>query len=221
MVHCMNDCNKVLLLHGIWMNGLEMALLRRRLSRNGFQVERFTYSSVSRTLRESATALDRHIRDVGHPCLHLVAHSLGGLVVLNLFHQFPQQPPGRVVLLGSPVRGSAVARQMAKRPWMRPLLGRAGEAGLLAGAPPWRGERPLGVIAGTSGMGIGKLLGGLDGENDGTVMVSETLVETARDFRTRPCGHMGLLYSSGVADDVEGFLRSGVFPRPEHSGTTR
>ncbi|MCW8905815.1 MAG: alpha/beta fold hydrolase [Sedimenticola sp.] len=208
----MDDCNKVLLLHGVWMSGLEMSLLRRRLVRDGFQVDVFRYPSLRRTPRENAARLQRHIREAAYGCLHLVAHSLGGLVVLNLFHHFPAQPPGRVVLLGSPVRGSGVARAVAGRRWLRPLLGRSGEAGLLDGAPPWAGKRPLGIIAGTSGIGIGRLLGGLQGESDGVVAVSEALVGNAEDTRLLPCNHMGLLFDARVASDVSTFLRQGRFP---------
>jgi len=209
-----DDCNRVLLLHGIWMTGLEMGWLKHRLTSVGYQVERFRYPSLSRTPIENAQRLNRFIRQRGYDCLHLVAHSLGGLVLLNLFDLFPDQPPGRMVLLGSPVHGSAVARRLARRPWGRPLIGCSGERGLVEGAPPWNGERQLGVIAGTGGtLGIGRLLGGLDGASDGTVMLKETAIPAAADRRLHDTGHMGMLFSAAVAADVAGFLRNGHFPR--------
>lgn len=212
MVHCMDECNKVLLLHGIWMSGLEMSLLRRRLTREGFKVEVFRYPSLRLTPGGNAARLQRHIQGTGYGCLHLVAHSLGGLVLLNLFYYFPAQPPGRVVLLGAPVRGSGVARVLASRAWLRPLLGRSGRDGLLEGAPAWDGARPLGVIAGTGGIGIGRLIGGLEGESDGVVSVSETRIGNAADSRLLPCNHMGLLLDARVARDTAVFLREGRFP---------
>jgi len=212
MVHCMDECNKVLLLHGVWMSGLEMALLRRRLIGEGFEVDLFRYPSLRLTPRENAARLQRYIEEAGYRCLHLVAHSLGGLVLLNLFHRFPDPPPGRVVLLGAPVRGSGVARVLASRTWLRPLLGQSGRDGLLEGAPPWGGERPLGVIAGTRGVGIGRLIGGLQGESDGVVSVSETRIGNAADSRLLPCNHMGLLFDARVARDTAAFLRHGRFP---------
>ncbi|WP_051301683.1 alpha/beta fold hydrolase [Sedimenticola selenatireducens] len=209
-----DDCNRVLLLHGIWMTGIEMGWLKHRLTSAGYQVERFRYPSLSRTPVENAQLLNRFIRQRGYDCLHLVAHSLGGLVLLNLFDLFPDQPPGRVVLLGSPVHGSAVARRLARHSWGRRMIGRAGERGLVEGAPPWNGERQLGVIAGTSGrLGIGRLLGGIEGESDGTVMLKETAIPAAADRRLHDTGHMGMLFSTAVAADVAGFLRNGHFPR--------
>ncbi|MCW8891680.1 MAG: alpha/beta hydrolase [Sedimenticola sp.] len=207
-----DDCNKVLLLHGIWMTGFEMGRLKSRLSREGFEVDFFRYPSLTGTPAENAERLDRYIRQKNYRCLHLVAHSLGGLVLLNLFDRFPRQPPGRVVLLGSPVQGSVVARRLVGRPWTRPLIGRAAVQGLVDGAPSWQGGRPLGVIAGTSGLGVGRLLGGLSGASDGTVLVSETTVDRGADTRLHRVGHMGLLFSSRVAIDVAAFLRTGAFP---------
>ncbi len=208
-----NQCGRVLLLHGIWMTGLEMGWLAHRLEGAGFQVERFHYPSLSGTPVENARRLQQYIQQRDCDCLHFVAHSLGGLVLLNLFDLFPGQPPGRVVLLGSPVRGSAVARRLVRHGWGRPLIGRSGERGLLEGAPPWNGGRELGLIAGTNGvLGVGRLVGGLVGENDGTVLLEETEIPNATDRRLHPAGHMGLLFSSAVAEDVTGFLRDGRFP---------
>lgn len=209
-----SDCSKVLLLHGIWMTGLEMGWLGHRLRGAGFRVEQFRYRSLRRTPVENARRLDRFIQRRGYDCLHLVAHSLGGLVLLNLFDLFPDQPPGRVVLLGSPVQGSVLARRLDRRPWGRPLIGRSGERGLVEGAPPWRGARELGLIAGSGGtLGIGRLLGGLEGVSDGTVMLTETEISGATDRRLYRTGHMGMLFSDRVAADVAGFLRNGRFSR--------
>lgn len=209
--HSDSDCNRILLLHGIWMTGIEMGCLGQRLSRSGFQVDYFRYRSLRRTPAENAEQLNRFIRERGYDCVHLVAHSLGGLVLLHLFGRHPDQPPGRVVLLGSPVQGSAVARRLARHAWGRRLIGRSGEQGLVDGAPPWMGGRELGVVAGTSGLGIGRLLGGVDGESDGTVMVSETVVPAATDWSLQDTGHMGMLFSSAVAEQVGEFLRAGRF----------
>ena len=207
-----DTCSRVLLLHGIWMTGIEMSQLKSRLSDHGFEVDTFRYSSVSLSPIENAQKLEQFIRQRDYACLHMVAHSLGGILLLNLFDLYPDQPPGRVVLLGSPVQGSEVARRLAARPWSRWLIGQAGIRGLVQGAPQWRGKRDLGVIAGTSGMGIGRLLGGLSGESDGTVMVSETNLGPEVMSRTHHTGHMGLLFSAKVVMDVVGFLREGRFP---------
>ncbi len=206
----------VVLVHGIWVNGLELALLARRLERCGFGTRRFDYHSVRRTPAENADRLAEFVRRLEVEQVHLVAHSLGGLLVLLLFHRHADLPPGRVLLLGSPVRGSGVARVVAGNRALRWLLGRSRKE-LVTGVPPWRGQRQLGVIAGTSPLGIGRLFGGLVGVNDGVVSLEETRVDGADAFMTVPLSHFGLVLSSRVADACCAFLRSGRFDREAQS----
>jgi hypothetical protein len=51
----------------------------------------------------------------------------------------------------------------------------------------------------------------MDGDNDGTVAVSETRLPGATDFITMPVGHMGLLMSARVARETCQFLKEGRF----------
>lgn len=188
-----------------------MSLLGRRLSGEGFSIHYFRYKSLTGSPEANARKLAEFIRRLDVESVHLVAHSLGGLVLLHLFDLFPGQPPGRVVLLGSPVQGSGVAQNMSDRDWLKPLLGRSLDRGLLGNLPPWKAGRELGVIAGTSGIGIGRILGGLQGENDGTVAVGETHLPGAKAFCSLNVGHMGLLFSDEVARAVARFIRQGNF----------
>lgn len=201
----------VVLVHGIWMPELVMALLGRRLERCGFRSVLFGYPSRGASPAENAARLDAFIRGLEVERAHLLAHSLGGLLVLHLLDRFPRQPPGRVLLLGSPVLGSGVAKLLASRRGLAWLLGNSGEQGLLGDAPGWRGERDLGVIAGTRGFGIGSLVGGIAEPNDGTVAVAETRVADAVDCLWLPVSHSGLVLSRQVADACCRFLREGRF----------
>ncbi|MEJ1296848.1 MAG: alpha/beta hydrolase [Candidatus Sedimenticola sp. (ex Thyasira tokunagai)] len=201
----------VVLIHGIWMTGLMMRRLGGRLSAAGYSVHYFNYHSVNATPIVNARKLARFIRGVGAQRLHLVAHSLGGVVLLHLYHHFHDLPPGRVVLLGSPVRGSGVAKKMSERPWMAPILGRSVDCGLLGGVPAWKGERELGSIVGTHNIGIGRLIGGLGDSGDGTVAVAETELAGAADTTQVEVGHTAMLFSPTVAAEVISFLNKGHF----------
>jgi len=201
----------VVLVHGIWMPALVMALLGRRLAQCGFRPLRFGYPDRAASPAENAARLNELIGDLGVDRLHLLAHSLGGIVVLHLLERFPEQPPGRVLLLGSPVRGSGLARRLASTRGLGWLLGRSGERGVLGGAPGWSGERELGVIAGTRGPGVGTLVGGVARPNDGTVAVAETKLPGAAAFLTLPVSHAGLLLSRPVASACCRFLIQGRF----------
>lgn len=204
----------VVLIHGLWMTGMDMTLLRWRLSRCGFRTYRFHYHSLLRDLVANAAELQRFLAHVPGGRVHLVGHSLGGLVIRELFHHFPDQRPGRVVTLGTPHNASAVARHLRQARFGRLLLGRSAEA-LCADLPPWDGSRELGVIAGTLPLGIGRLFGGLPGPNDGTVAVEETRLENAADQIEIAVSHMGLVTSAVVARQTCAFLRHGRFERIE------
>ncbi|MES9884761.1 MAG: alpha/beta hydrolase [Sedimenticola sp.] len=203
----------VVLIHGIWMTGLMLRHLGGILSAEGFSVHYFNYHSVVQPPALNARKLARFIRSIAAQRVHLVAHSLGGLVLLHLFDLFHDLPPGRVVLLGTPVLGSGVAIKMSTRALMSPLLGRSVERGLLGGSPPWRGERELGTVVGTYNVGIGRLIGGLGDSGDGTVAVAETELPGAVDRVLLKAGHSGMLFSSAVAEEVAVFLREGHFSK--------
>lgn len=203
----------VVLVHGVLMTGRELALLSRRLRHCGFAPVAFEYPSRQRDLRQHARALVRFVGNLGAPVVHLVGHSLGGLVILQALSLQPDLPPGRVVLLGSPVRGSRVARRLAGYPGGRWLLGRSIDA-LLGDAPGWQAQRDLGLIAGTLPLGIGLMTGGLSGRHDGTVAVNETRLAGAQHAIEIHTSHTGLVFSGAVARQVCSFLRHGQFANP-------
>jgi pimeloyl-ACP methyl ester carboxylesterase len=205
------DGELVVLVHGIWMTGLELIMLSDRLRHNGFITRRFYYPSLKSAPADNADSLYQYIRQQQADRVHLVAHSLGGIVLLHLFDRYSDLPPGRLVLMGSPVRGSQVARRLAGSRITRMLLGRSGERGLLGGVPEWRGERELGVISGYGGFGAGSLLGGMPGPGDGTVAVAETCIAHAADSCLIPTSHTGMVVSSAVAREVSEFLKTGRF----------
>jgi len=205
----------VLLVHGLWMTGLEMHWLGARLGECGYDVRYFHYPSLTKSPSECAGELAEFIGRLVCGKLNIVAHSMGGIVVLNLFDQFDGLPDGRVLLLGSPVLGSGIARVAASHIGLRMFLGTASSDGLTKAAPAWRGGRALGVIAGTSALGVGRILGGLQGPSDGTVSVCETRLPGATDFVTLDVNHMGMLYSRAVAREICFFLHYGRFDRGE------
>ena len=207
----MANKDRVVLVHGLWMNGLEMSLLGRRLGACGFECHRFHYSSVGLTPARSAMELDRFLRRLGSGITHLVAHSLGGIVLLHLFDRFPRQQPGRLVMLGTPVCGSGVARRLARLGVLKKTLGRSTEAGLLGDVPCWSAERELGIIAGTQALGLGRVVGGLGQPSDGTVAVAETRLRGVTAHLLLPVSHSGLLFSGRTARATCRFLRTGSF----------
>lgn len=201
----------VVFVHGLYMTGLELGLLRMRVTQDGFQTHVFHYHTVLEPVRENARRLAEYITHLEAATLHLVGHSLGGLVILRMFEMHPDIPPGRVVLMGSPVRGSIAARNIVDRNWGW-LLGHSGADGLAEEHDPvWDSQRELGVLVGTAGPGLRPTHPDLPEPHDGLVAVQETLIPGATDTVELDVHHTGMLFSQEVADQVIGFLNNGHF----------
>jgi pimeloyl-ACP methyl ester carboxylesterase len=203
----------VVYLHGLWLHGQESLLLRRRLQHScGFDVQVFHYPSVAATMAEVTARLQAFIAGRAPRELHLIGHSLGGLVAYRFLERFPEQPPGRVVFLGTPAVASRAASHVSRAQWARALLGRCvAEELLTAQRREWSSPRDLGIIAGTRAVGLGQLFVQFDEASDGTVAVSETRLPGATDHITLPVSHMGMLLSARVARATGGFLAHGHF----------
>jgi pimeloyl-ACP methyl ester carboxylesterase len=203
----------VVYVHGLWLNGWESVLLRRRLSRElNCRAVAFSYSSVGADLRENAGVLAALLANTRADTLHLVGHSMGGLVILNFFESNMPLPPGRIVLLGCPVRGSHAARNLAQLPFGRRVMGRTAQEVLLPQRErQWIGVRDLGVIAGNVPVGFGRLMGPFNSPSDGTVLVEETHLAGATQHLTLRTTHSGMVYSPLVARQTAAFLRDGRF----------
>jgi pimeloyl-ACP methyl ester carboxylesterase len=205
---------RIVFVHGLWMTGFELWLLRHRVERMGFRSTRFYYQSAVKPIWHNAAKLADYVKALGPEPVHFVAHSLGGLVILRMLRDHPEIEAGKVVLIGSPVRGSGVAARMNKRFWSRWMVWRAADEALVPEDPQhWTLRHPVGVIAGTQSVGIGHWFGGLEGANDGTVSAEETKLEGAADYIELPLNHSTLLLSKRVARQVAHFLRDGRFAR--------
>ena len=199
----------VLLVHGLWLRAWTLSRLGAALRKAGFECRRFDYASVSRCGKPAVEALLGALADAPGP-VHVVGHSLGGLLVLSALERAPGLRVGRVVCLGSPLAGSAAAAGMAEKPGLRRLLGpyAALLSGGLTGVPD---GREVGVVAGRLGVGLGRIFGSFDGPHDGTVAVAETRVPGLSDHCTVAASHSGLLISAEAARQAAAFLRHGRF----------
>lgn len=205
----------IVFVHGLWLTGIESAWLRRQLSYElNCDACAFHYHSVSHTVAEAVSSLHDFILAKNAGEIHLVAHSLGGIVVLRLLETFKDIPPGRVVLLGSPVGGSRVAQGLVRWPLGPAALGRmVAEELLEAPQRQWDRSRELGVLAGTQSLGLGRIVTQLPHPNDGTVAVVETRLEGAHDSIEVPVSHTGMLFSKETARQAGHFLKHGRFLR--------
>ncbi len=201
--------------HGLWLTGLEGGILRKRLAKSlNADTRAFSYASVKSGISANAQDLAKFLRDLRADTLHLVGHSLGGLVILKLFESGAgdELPPGRIVLLGSPLKGSQAARNLARLPFGKHILGRSVHEELLSPRERrWNGARDLGVIAGSLSLGLGRLVGTHGAPSDGTIFVEETRLAGISQHLILKVSHAGLPFSTVVARHTAAFLNCGNF----------
>jgi pimeloyl-ACP methyl ester carboxylesterase len=214
-----SDPPLAILVHGLWMGGPALSVIKRRLEADGtLRAVFFSYPSMAGSMSDHVRRLidfvQAHAKRGAR--LHLVGHSLGGLVILKALSVTGDLPPGRAVLLGPPLQGSLTAQRLARVPFGRTLLGAALVEECID-CPPreWSGRRDVGVIAGSLGFGLGRVLGKLGDEHDGTVTVEETRLPGAKDHIVVAASHTGMLLSAGVAAQARYFLEHGEFSRQD------
>lgn len=202
----------VILVHGLWVHGMVMVPLRRRIARCGYQALCYSYPSMRLTLTENAARLARYCRGIAAARVHFVGHSLGGLVVLRMIECAPDPRTGRIVLAGTPYGGSFAARRLSHLPGGDAALGRSLPEWLGRDQPQPPAQHEIGVIAGDFGLGLGRLVApDMREPSDGVVSVAETRLPHMRDHIVLNVNHTGMLLSRKVARQACEFIRSGHF----------
>jgi len=199
----------VLLIHGLWANALSLIFLARYLKKMNYKVEYFKYPSMRHSLDENARELRNFINTLDTDCCHLVGHSLGGMIALSLLQNYAVQNVGRVLLMGSPVNGSKVARTIADARLFSGVLGKCTKE--LCHGLKYNGSHPVAIIAGSGGWGFGHLITHIDPPHDGAVMVAEASLDNATEQLVLPTSHFSMLFSRLVSQNIGEYLRSGRF----------
>lgn len=204
----------IVFVHGAIVNGWEMGVLRGRLKRLGYGVRQFHWPSVRVGLEENVERLGKFIAGTEAKTLHVIGHSMGGVLTRLLFERAPDPRPGRLIAIGSPLTDCWVGRRYAGLrgpvgPW---LVGRSVHDYIQGPIDPvWRGEREFGVIAGTYPFGAGAVFRDLPKPSDGVVLLEETKLNGLTDQATFRLNHFGMLLSKRCAAAIARFLEAGRF----------
>lgn len=200
----------VVLVPGLWNPGGVLWPLAARLRRAGFRPRVFAYRSRA-SFDASVERLARFVREThGGHAVHFIGHSLGGVLVLETLNRHPDLPVASALLLGAPVRGSLAGRRFARTRLGRWMMGASRQC-WEARSASWRRDEPLGVLAGTVALGLGRTTGRLPGVNDGVVCVEETAVEGMTACKLVPQAHSLMPVSMATARLAERFLRTARF----------
>ena len=199
----------VVIVHGLWMGAWQMRPLKNALVRANFRCYRYHYASALAPYRQNQDGLARLVEErIGAAC-HFVAHSMGGLLVLDLLKRRPELCAGHVVCLGTPINGSAVIKKMQRAPF-KTILGHASTP-LLKGTGPDMPDLAdsinVSVLAGTRSVGGGKLFARFNAENDGSVGIEETQAPWLTHHERLNLSHTQLVYSSRAQARVVALLR--------------
>ena len=203
----------VVVVHGLWMHGFTSLPMAGHLRRKMHcPVYPFDYWSTLRSLDHNSERLFDYCQALDEHTVHLVGHSLGGLVVVNMLNRHDFDRPGRVVAIGSPFAHSESGKRFAKIPLLGKALGRSITQAHSREPMAYRGGREIGVIAAAKPRGPGKILGSMDAPHDGIVFAGETRLPGAKEILEMPDQtHTTSYFSRRAADRAADFLRDGKF----------
>jgi pimeloyl-ACP methyl ester carboxylesterase len=195
------------------MNPVVMAYLAHVLRGEGFAAHALGYRTIRDPLDAHLTRVAKRLAQLDAPRVHLVGHSLGGVIVMRYLQRFADPRVGRAVLIGSPVAGCRAAASFAEHAGGELMMGQS--------LAVWRqpvdvsvdSRFEVGAIAGTRPLGLGAVVMRLPTPNDGVVCVDETRFPALRDHIEFPIGHTLMLVSPRVARQTASFLKTGAFRR--------
>lgn len=197
-----------------------LAWIAAGLRSAGYRVRYATYRTRD---GDAAALVERYLVPAVEACgrdtpVHLVTHSLGGLLV-RLYLQQAALPAGsRVVMLAPPNQGSAVADRV-RGWWVYRLL--TGVVGQQLGTGPDALVRALHPVSAEIGVIAARqslhpwFSRWMAGPGDGVVSLSSARLAEMRDFVVVTSTHTLMLFSPLVRRQVLRFLAEGRFGHPD------
>lgn len=217
----------VILLHGLGRRAASMAPMADYLEIRGYRVYNTGYPSTEASIEALAEdylqpAVAR-CREDGGTVIHLVAHSLGSLMIRQYLQTRPLPAGSRIVMLSPPNRGSEVADTLG--PWFfyRWILGPAGQQ--LGTAPDSLPNRmapvggAIGVITGNESWNL-ILSMMIPGPDDGKVSVENAKLDGMDDFIVLPVTHTFIMQDAEAMAQTAHFLDCGQFDHRRRNDAT-
>jgi hypothetical protein len=205
----------IVLLHGLGRNNASMWLLASRLEDAGYYVQRVGYSSLHKKPDEILKDVSSQINQCCQKhtqSVHFVGHSLGGLMVRAYLQNNKVDNLGRVVLLGTPNKGTEAVDYFSNS-WLMEILGPTAKAlGTDDKSFPKSLKAPyypVGIIAGEHKSKFNDHV--IQGKDDGLVSVESTKIDVMTDFIIIETSHSMMRYDSEVADQTIEFIKNGEF----------
>lgn len=205
----------VVLLHGLARSEWSMEIMAYSLRRDGYETVNVSYPSTDEDISELAeTTFPDAIAECGDQKIHIVTHSMGGILTRFWLETHDIDNLGRVVMLAPPNQGSELVDALGNLAAFRWMNGPAGLQLGTEGLPTELGpvEFDLGVIAGNQTINpVTSYI--VEGDDDGKVSVESTKVEGMSDHIVLPVTHTYIMMSPAVISQVKSYLATGGFAR--------
>ena len=193
----------VALVHGYLANRFMLEILGARLRYRGFWPRPWGYWNMQCSLLVHADRFAKRLMELDADeavhTLHLVTHSMGGIIARAALDRYRPRKLGRFVMLAPPNKGSFVATRAAGTfgRLLRPVAELSTAPESLVNALPMPRDVEIGVIAAAW---------------DALVSDESTRPDAPHAHATLPTFHSGLLFRRDAADYVAAFLATGRFP---------
>jgi pimeloyl-ACP methyl ester carboxylesterase len=211
-----NSEHLIILLHGIGKNSSSLKGLKTYLNEEDFSVLNINYPSTKYPIEELSNILHNkiHCEIKKYKMVSFVCFSMGGLVIRAYCHKYKIPNLGKVVMIGSPNKGSEVADFFKNNIIYKKFFGPAGHqlstnqqylAPLLGNL-----NCEFGIIAGNLSLDFYYFLF-KGAANDGKVSVKSTKLENMNDHIVIKVPHWYMPRSKTVWKLVLNFLKYSKF----------
>lgn len=205
------ECETIVLLQAMGRGRASLWVLDTRLQQAGYKTVNFPFVAYGQSIDDLAQQFCSFIRErVKTKRYHIIAHSLGNLIVRAAFRYDVPEGLCRIIMLAPPNQPAELTRVLRDNPIYKWFTGESGQE--LASDEFYR-DLPIpptefGIIAGTKNQSFM-----VKEPNDGVITVESTKLEGMKDWITVPQSHTFIMNSRLVASLCISFLEHGLFDR--------
>jgi len=218
--HVLQDKECVVLVHGLWRSGFAMRSIADDLEDHGYQTVSVDYPSTQEEIpalvQEYLLKSYDECTQTGAQKIHLVSHSMGGILIRQFLQSHTLPQGSRVVMLSPPNQGSELSEKFGESWWYQWAVGPAGvslstkQEGIISKLREI--DESVGIIAAYRDWSLWPNAW-LPQPNDGTVSVASMKLNEMDDFILVNSGHALMRFNDEVQSQIRQFLAVGEFAR--------